>query len=197
MKNVFVSLQVSVKTCVCVFAILVQRCDGCGSWFLVSLSLVLFPKHVSQSQAPKKKNKGGKKKKAGKDKESKASFKRSSVKKGALKKGTTKVDKGPGDEASSTSSTYKGYDITNLPFEAHPDLTRPNLGGHSYTLTFNQATVEVLLAKQAYFVKKVNATGTGPTGQVSWGKFGGPADAFVVAKGRSGLGRYATCASLD
>ena len=114
-----------------------------------------------------------------------------------FEKGTTKVDKGPGDEASSTSSTYKGYDITNLPFEAHPDLTRPNLGGHSYTLTFNQATVEVLLAKQAYFVKKVNATGTGPTGQVSWGKFGGPADAFVVAKGRSGLDRYATCASLD
>ena len=171
-----------------VFIILVQQREGCGSWFLVSLSFVFFQSVFSQSQDSKKKSKG-KKKKAGK--EAKASFKRPSVKKGALKKGTTKVDLGP-DEI-----TYKGYDIGKLPLEAHPDLTRSNLGVHSYTLTFNQATVEVLLAKQAYFVKKVNATGTGPTGQVSWAKFGGPVDAFQVAKERAGLDRYSHSASLD
>eukprot|EP00435_Cladocopium_sp_Y103_P017565 s3048_g4.t1 len=110
------------------------------------------------------------------------------------KKGTTQDDKGCGVQV---ESEYKGYDITMLPLEARPDFTRPNLGSHSYTLSFNQATVEVLLAKQAYFVKKVNDAGSGPMGQISWSKHGGPVDSFVVAKSRSGLDRYATGASLD
>ena len=188
----FVSLYASVETCVVspfwlndVMVVVVGFLFHCH-WFCSQR----FPKHVSKSQAPTKKDRKKKKKVR---EQAKASFK-SSVKKGALKKATTKVDKGYGDE---TAATYKGYDISNLPLEAHPDLTRTNLGGHSYTLTFNQATVEVLLAKQAYYVKKINAAGTGPTGQVGWAKHGGPVDAFVVAKERSGLDRYAASASLD
>ena len=154
-----------------------------------NLPIRLSPELSSSAQAPKKKKNKSRKGKAGK---SKASFKRSGVKKGTLKKGDTKV-KGVDQE----KSEYKGYDISMLPLEAHPDHTRPNLGSHSYTLSFKDATVEVLLAKQAYYVKKVNDDGSGPTGQISWTKHGGPVDAFAVAKIRSGLDRYATCASLD
>ena len=124
---------------------------------------------------------------------SKASFKRSGVKKGTLKKGAPK-DKGLDDKV---EKEYKGYDITALPLEAHPDYSRLNLGSHSYTLSFKEATVKVLLAKQAYYVKKINHTGSGPCGQISWTKHGGPVDAFVVAKERSDLDCYATCTSVD
>ena len=66
--------------------------------------------------------------------------------------------------------TYKSYDVSGTPQEALPDFDRANQGKHSYTLTFNGATVEVLLQKQAYFIKKCASDAPGPTGQVTWSK---------------------------
>ena len=85
---------------------------------------------------------------------------------------------------------YGEYDISCLPDEALPDLERVNNGRHSYTLGKVGSSVEILLQKEAYFVKKINADGSGPLGQVSWAKHGGPVEAFAVAKARSGYRRW-------
>ena len=118
------------------------------------------------------------KKKHGKDKD-KASFKHSSGKVG-LKAASSSSEKKP--------MTYGIYKIDMLPYEARPDSDRQNLGKHSYTLAFG-GTVEVLLQKQSYFVKKVGPKGTGPLGQVNWAKNDGPVDAFEIAKRRAGFER--------
>ena len=65
-----------------------------------------------------------------------------------------------------------------------------NNGRHSYTLGKGGSSVEILLQKEAYFVKKINDDGSGPLGQVSWAKHGGPVEAFAVAKARSGYKRW-------
>ena len=78
-----------------------------------------------------------------------------------------------------------------MPQEALPDFDRANQGKHSYTLTFNGATVEVLLQKQAYFIKKCASDAPGPTGQVTWSKCGGPRAAWKTVKERSGFKRFA------
>eukprot|EP00438_Fugacium_kawagutii_P002974 Skav211135 [mRNA] locus=scaffold4091:29274:31664:- [translate_table: standard] len=127
---------------------------------------------------PKKKTK-----KVAKDSETKnkkASFKRT-VTKSSLKADTT------------PKMEYGGYDISFLPKEALPDLTRTNQGAHSYTLNF-EGCVEVLLQKQAYYVKRVGEHGSGPKGQVSWAKNGGAEKAFEIAKQRAGLVR---CRTVD
>jgi hypothetical protein len=49
------------------------------------------------------------------------------------------------------------------------------------------ASIEVLLQKEAFFVKKVGPKGTGPVGQVSWAKNNGVKSAWSIAKERSGL----------
>ena len=83
--------------------------------------------------------------------------------------------------------TYATYDISMLPQEAYPDGSRRNAGFHSYTLGDGSASVEVLLQKEAFFVKKVGPKGTGPVGQVSWTKNNGVNSAWEIAKTRSGL----------
>ena len=90
--------------------------------------------------------------------------------------------------ASNSSLKYGDYDLGKLPHDARPDLSKTNAGKHSFTLSFN-GTVEVLLGKEAYFVKKIGAGGTGPIGQISWAKHGGPVSSFNVAKERAGLQR--------
>lgn len=85
---------------------------------------------------------------------------------------------------------YGGYNLEKLPQEARPDMEKRNLGKHSYTLSFG-GTIEVLLSKEAFYVKKVGQQGTGPTGQIGWTKNGGPAAAFDLAKSRAGLERFA------
>lgn len=85
---------------------------------------------------------------------------------------------------------YGGYNLEKLPQEARPDMEKRNLGKHSYTLSFG-GTIEVLLSKEAFYVKKVGQQGTGPTGQIGWTKNGGPAAAFELAKARAGLERFA------
>lgn len=84
--------------------------------------------------------------------------------------------------------SYGQYDLSRLPRAAFPDRKRANNGAHSYTLNFN-GVVEVLLQKEAYFVKKISASGTGPLGQVSWSRYGGPVAAFQLAVQRAGLER--------
>ena len=86
--------------------------------------------------------------------------------------------------------TFLGYDISMLPRESWPDDTRPNRGKHSYTLTYGGASIEVLLQKEAFFVKKVDEDGSGPTGQVTWGRHGGAREAWKIAKQRAGFSRY-------
>lgn len=109
----------------------------------------------------------------------KASFRRSEKRAGLKAK-----------DVSKDPIMYGSYDLTHLPEEAHPDDTRRNAGNHSYTLGFNGAVLEVLLQKQAFFVKKIGPTGSGPLGQVSWAKHDGPHNAFLVAKDRAGFDRY-------
>ena len=82
---------------------------------------------------------------------------------------------------------YKDYDISHLPREAFPDTGRSNQGRHSYTLGFSTgAVLEVLLAKEAFYVKKLAPGAPGPTGQVSFSKVGSATEAWEVAKARAG-----------
>ena len=78
-------------------------------------------------------------------------------------------------------ATYNDYDLTPL----------PNRGTQSYTLNHgnNSGVVEVLLEKEAYYVKKVAPGYDGPVGQISWNKHGGPIAAWQIAKQRSGIRR--------
>lgn len=116
-----------------------------------------------------------------KAKSTKASFKHTRPQRGL---------KAPNVASPVEESEYKGYDVSMLPKEALPDLTRANLGRHSYTVRKDDACLEVLLQKEAFFVKKVGAGGEGPLGQVSWSKHGGPGGAWEVAKQRSGFERW-------
>ena len=63
---------------------------------------------------------------------------------------------------------YGGYNLEKLPQEARPDMEKRNLGKHSYTLSFG-GTIEVLLSKEAFYVKKV-----GQQAQVLLGRLAGP-----------------------
>lgn len=132
---------------------------------------------ASESRKNKAK-KVDKKKKVKAKKQNKAGFKRSVGEKGL---------KGPNV---AKDVVYGEYNISKLPKEAYPDMAKVNLGKHSYTLSREGSAVEVLLQKEAYFVKKVGGSGTGPTGQVSWAKHEGPVKAFEVAKERAGYSRW-------
>ena len=119
-------------------------------------------------------------------KHKKASFKVNRRGKG-LKSGK-KDKKGPeGDEE---PLTYKGtYDLSKLPRAALPDTSKPNKGLHSYTLLTpcGKGSIEVLLRHNAYFVKKISPSGTGPCGQVSFARFGGEMAAWGEATRRAGF----------
>lgn len=146
---------------------------------LVFLSCLIARSQVPEN--PKKDKVKGKKLKHKKNKDGKASFKHKKVKPGLKSNGNA-------ENSESSTLKYGDFDLSKLPLEARPDMSRPNLGKHSYTLNFG-GTVEVLLAKQAYFVKKLGPKGSGPMGQVSWSKNEGPHTAFEIAKRRAGLER--------
>lgn len=114
---------------------------------------------------------------------SKSSFKRPGGKKGGLKsEGSSRTT----EPAPASGPKYGEYSLAGIPEEARPDSTKKNAGKHSYTLAFG-GTVEALLQKEAYFVKKIGPKGTGPAGQVSWAKNDGPVAAWEAAKARAGL----------
>lgn len=95
----------------------------------------------------------------------------------------------PPDYEVAASTSYGEYDLRMIPAEAWPLVDRPNRGKHSYTLSDSAgAVVEVLLAKQGFFVKKVRDGRPGPVGQITWSKFGGSNRAWEEAKYRSGYG---------
>lgn len=50
---------------------------------------------------------------------------------------------------------YKGYSLAEIPTQARPDLSKKNQGQHSYTLSKDGASVEILLRCKAFFVKRV------------------------------------------
>lgn len=110
------------------------------------------------------------------DKDKKASFKHSS-----------KQVKGLRAKVPETSLKYGEYDISFLPEDARPDQSKNNLGKHSYTLRSSGGCLEVLLQKEAFFVKSVGPSGTGPKGQVSWKKNDGPDNAWRIAKRHAGF----------
>ncbi len=85
---------------------------------------------------------------------------------------------------------FKRYDLSILPEDAFPDPGKANRGSHGYTLTSqNGASVEVLLSKEAFFVKKAVEPGSGPTGHLAWAKLGTTKKAWRIAKARSGFVR--------
>ena len=92
------------------------------------------------------------------------------------------------NSAKSAPLKYGDYDLSALPHGARPDMGKTNLGKHSYTLSFD-GTIEVLLNKEAYYVKKIGSNGVGPTGQISWSKNGGPLASFKIAVERAGFDR--------
>lgn len=134
----------------------------------------------------KKKKKSNKGKKPAKSfAKKKASFKHKGGKK-VLKSKTKGKRAG---EPAPERTVYHIYDLSPLPCEAWPQWDKPNRGLHSYTLNFGGAVVEVLLGKEAYFIKKVLEGYPGPCNQVTWGRHGGPVSAWHVAKTRSGFSR--------
>ena len=116
-------------------------------------------------------------------------------KKSKGKKASFKVNGGGpglkvGKNKEKDSLTYKGtYDLSKLPAGALPDPSKPNKGAHSYTLISpcGKGSIEVLLRHSAFFVKKVSPTGSGPTGQVSFARFGGEHGAWQEATRRAGF----------
>ncbi len=134
----------------------------------------------------RKKNNGkGSAKSSGGFAKKKASFKHHGGKKVLKKKTKAKCATKPAPE----NTVYHVYDLTPLPREAWPQWDKPNRGKHSYTLNFGGAVVEVLLNKDAYFIKKVLEGYPGPCNQVTWGRHGGPVSAWHVVKTRSGFCR--------
>ena len=97
----------------------------------------------------------------------KASFKRSG---GTSKKSCLKAHIKTAPPNAGAGRAHFGKDLSVVPRQAWPDPERKNLSKHSYTLERGGACLEVLLLKQAYFVKKLGS-GSGPIGQVSWSKF--------------------------
>ena len=146
-------------------------------------SSILAQDPAKTERKKKKKNKGNGKRSS---KTKKASFKKNGGKKGLLtsRKGT--------EVPATCEATYNDYDLTPLPREAWPCGDKPNRGKHSYTLNHgnNSGVVEVLLEKEAYYVKKVASGYDGPLGQISWNKYGGPTAAWQIAKQRSGIRRW-------
>ncbi len=115
---------------------------------------------MQASECPPKRISNNKTKKGIKpDKDKKASFKRSS-----------KQVRGLGAKVPEEPLKYGEYDISFLPEDARPDQSRNNLGKHSYALRSSGGCLEILLQKEAFFVKSVGPSGSGPQGQVSWKK---------------------------
>ena len=75
-----------------------------------------------------------------------------------------------------------GYDLSELPKAALPQMSRVHKGLHSYTVQRGEARIEVLLRTRAYFVKNGRKSG-----QVTWSKFGGPKNAWITACTRAGV----------
>ena len=144
-------------------------------WFNISYSI--FCNLRQDHGKSKRKSKDTRKKGKGK----KASFKVHRGSKG-LKSGKKKDSDG--------DLTYKGvYDLSPIPPEAHPDMSKPNKGSHSYTLSSlcGSGSIEVLLRHNAFFVKKLVAGAPGPLGQVSFARFDGAVGAWQEAKRRAGF----------
>lgn len=148
-------------------------------WRLQDLTRIVRLPARAQDRSKQAVKKDGKEKKKKDKGAKKASFKRHAGKHG-LKAGV--------DKSKKKDLKYGDYCLAKLPQMARPDEAKPNLGKHSYTLTFGGA-VEVLLSKEAFYVKKVGPNGTGPKGQISWVKNGGPDAAFELARARAGLER--------
>ena len=82
---------------------------------------------------------------------------------------------------------YGSYNLTEMgiPKAAHPDPERSNAGAHSYTISRGKVRLEVLLRNRAFYIKSA-AAGKGPTGQLSFSKFGDAEGAWKEATARSG-----------
>ena len=87
------------------------------------------------------------------------------------------------DDGNGEELGFKGFSLQGFPEEALPDRTRQHGGSFSYTVFVKGrdngeviGTVDVLLKKAAYYVKKPSPTGR--KGTVSFKKCGGPCGAW-------------------
>lgn len=78
--------------------------------------------------------------------------------------------------------SYHGYDLSEIPRQAHPSADRVHTGRHSYTVVRGACKIEVLLRQRAFFVRGV----VGPK-HVSWSKYDTVADAWMAACARGGV----------
>ena len=76
---------------------------------------------------------------------------------------------------------FNGFSLRDFPVEAHPDMTKKHAGKFSYTVYLTAGgetgTIDVLLRKRGYYVKK--PIGDGRRTTVSFSKFGGPVGAWA------------------
>lgn len=79
-------------------------------------------------------------------------------------------------------SSYKGYDLADMPRGALPQTARSHKGKHSYTVYQGNAKIEVLLRAKAFIVKSGK-----DHQQITWSKHNGAENAWVVACGRAGI----------
>ena len=76
---------------------------------------------------------------------------------------------------------FKGFSLEGIPAEAMPDHSKVHAGAFSYTVYMQPAgTIDVLLKKGAYYIKKAGANGRSAT--VSFKKHGGRTAAWQEAK---------------
>ena len=95
-----------------------------------------------------------------------------------------------GEAADDGQPSLKGFSLAGFPAAAMPDWSKTNNGAFSYTVTVQgpngqSGTIDVLLKKSAYFVKKAAAGGKRAT--CSFRRFGGPAGAWEEAVRQGGF----------
>ncbi|OLP92428.1 hypothetical protein AK812_SmicGene25798 [Symbiodinium microadriaticum] len=91
----------------------------------------------------------------------------------------------PALPAETGDDMWHSYDLKalNMPSECRP--LGPGRGLHSYTVSLDGATFDVLMKKKGFFVKK--PVGEGKKGTISWGCNGGIEAAWLKAKKHAGL----------
>ena len=137
----------------------------------------------------------GKKKRADKKRVGKASFKRGGAKKPTSRRTSEASTAAPSSRVAALSDAeeakplpakmFHDFNLTamQIPSEAYP--TASAKGKLSYTVHVQGATIDVLLKKRGFFVKRALPDGKRTT--VSWGRFANPGEAWEEVKKVAGI----------
>eukprot|EP00434_Breviolum_minutum_P044830 symbB.v1.2.040090.t1/scaffold6982.1/size28864/2 len=138
-------------------------------------------KMTVNSKQDKKTKKNGSKKKGSKKK--KASFRRTKRRSSAAHPAAPAPAEAPAPADEAQGPADGSDDDSDIPdsCQARPDPARRHHGLHSYTVVRGAAKIEVLLKKEAFYVRGENR------GQVSWVKHGGICNAWIAACTRAGV----------